>query len=98
MKTENLNKANELQSQIGLLEEKIKNFNPKHKWVYLHITDHYGNASHTIETYAFSTKYSESAGRELEEYIPQKYGEFLDSVKEEMQKRIDFLKSEFDKI
>ena len=98
MKAENFEKAKIIQSHIKLLEEKIKSFDKSHRWVHLHISDHYGNKRDTIETYAFSSDYRNAAGNELEDFIPSAYGEFLGSVKTEMQKRIDFLKSEFNKL
>ena len=98
MKAENFEKAKIIQSHIELLEKKIKSFDKSHKWVHLNISDHYGNRRDTIETYAFPLDYRNAAGSELEDFIPTTYGEFLESVKTEMQKRIDFLKSEFNKL
>jgi len=98
MKAENFKKAKIIQAHIELLEKKIKSFDKCHRLVHLHISDHYGNKRDTIEIYAFSSDYRNAAGCELEDFIPIAYGEFLESVKTEMQKRIDFLKSEFDKL
>ena len=96
MEIEKLEKAKELQSQIDFLKEKIKSFNAKNKWVYLNISDHYGNKRDTIETYAFSKMYLDSAGSSFDNFVANSYGEFLEKVRNKMQERIDFLQTEFD--
>lgn len=98
MKMENFEKGKLIQSQINLLESKIKHFDKSNRWVHLHITDCYGNGNEVIETYAFQHDYTAASGYELERFIPDQYGIFLESVKIEMQKRIDFLRSEFEKL
>ncbi len=98
MKPETLEKAKELQSQIGLLKNKIKSFNPENKYVYLNIADHYGNKRDFIETYAFSDKYSEAAGYDFNQFVANAYGEFLEKVQAELQKRIDALQSELNNL
>jgi hypothetical protein len=98
MDLEKLEKAKELQSQIGFLKNKIKSFNPENKYVYLNITDHYGNKRDVIETYAFSDKYSEAAGYGFNQFVANSYGEFLEKVQTELQKRIDILQLELDNL
>jgi hypothetical protein len=94
MEITKLEKAKELQSQIEFLKNKIKLFDEKHKWVYLNISDHYGNKWHTIETYAFSNEYLEAAGYSFDNFVADSYGEFLGKVKNKMQERIDILENE----
>ena len=98
MTNETLEKAKKLQSQIGFLKDKIKSFNPKNKYVYLNISDHYGNKRDVIETYAFGDKYSEAAGYDFNHFVANSYGEFLEKVQTELQKRIDALESQLDNL
>mgnify|MGYP003395668809 CR=1 FL=1 len=98
MTTEQLENAKLIQSQIELLKEKITAFDKTRKWVHLHVKNHHGNGSHVIETYAFLSNYRNAAGSELEDFIPIAYGEFLESVRIEMQKRIDFLSLQLSKL
>lgn len=98
MKTETFKQAQKLQDHINYLETKIKSFDPKRKWVYLHVSDHYGNKADTIETYAFNSKYLEAAGYLFDNVVSDAYGIFLETVRRAMQERIDLLKSQFQKL
>lgn len=98
METSKLQKAKELESQIDFLKKKISLFNEKNRWVYLNISDHYGNKGPTIETYAFSKEYSEAAGYSFDNFVADAYGEFLEKVRNKMQERIELLQSEFNNL
>ena len=98
MEMEKFERANELKSQVAILEEKIKKFNPENKWVHLQISDHYGNKGHIIETYAFDQSYLDAFGRNSDDFVAKAYSTFLETVRDEMQKRIDYLQSEFNKL
>jgi len=98
MKKETLEKANKIQSKIEFLENKIKTFDPKSKWVYLSVGDHYGNKYYTIETYHLGCEYYEAAGYMFEDFISDSYAEFLTKVRDKMQEKIDLLKQELDEL
>ncbi|MFA5195580.1 MAG: hypothetical protein WC401_07260 [Bacteroidales bacterium] len=98
MTLENLEKANELQSQIKFLETKIQSFNPENKCVYLDVKDHHGNKRDVIETYFLGDMYVKSAGYAFKNFIADAYAEFLKKVRDEMQKRIIYLQNELNNL
>lgn len=99
MKIENFEEAKEIKTQIDFLENKIKTFDPSQRWVYLRIYDHYGNNLHqTIETYSFSSDYTNAAGYGFDDIVSRAYSKFLSDVQEAMQQRIDMLKEQFESL
>ena len=94
MKTETLEQAKKLQDQIGYLKNEIKIFDAKQRYVYLQISDHYGNKGGVIKTYAFSPAYNEAAGYSFDSVVSDAYGVFLETVRKAMQERIDLLESQ----
>lgn len=98
MKLEKLEKAKELQSQIEFLKKKIKSFDPTNRYVYLNVSDQYGNKRDIIETYAFNDTYIKATSYSFENVISDAYAKFLETVRDEMQKRIDYLQNELDSL
>jgi len=94
MENEVLELAKKLEKQIQILEIKKGNYNPKNKWVYLQITDHYGNKGGVIQTYMNSPKINP----EIEDFISEKYGEFLKEVYSKIQSEIENLKSRIENL
>jgi hypothetical protein len=94
MTIENLELANNLRKEIETLEAKLGTYNPKNKWVYLQISDHYGNKGGVIQTYMNNPKIS----RKIEDFIANEYGKFLENVQEKIQQEIIVLKEKLEKL
>ena len=98
MKIETLDKANEITLQISLLKQEQAKFDSKSKYVHLQIQDNYGNKSYIIQTYAQPYELTKALGYDLERNIADEYGDFLDSIKLQIQKRINSLIKELDNL
>lgn len=89
-------RAQQIKEDLSILKDhEIHCFNPERKWVYLQISDHYGNKGPTIKTYAFTHN---AFGSKLESFIADKYGEFLQQVSTKILARIKELKEEFNNL
>ena len=94
MTIENLELVNNLKKEIETLESVLGNYNPKNKWVYLQVSDHYGNKGGVIQTYMTNPKIASK----IEDFIANEYGKFLNSVQEKIKQDIIELKEKLEKI
>jgi hypothetical protein len=87
MDLKNLDLANQLVKDIQVLKDGKGVFNPENKYVYLQISDHYGNKGGVIQTYKSNPKINS----DLESFIAREYGDFLKKVTLEFEKNIECL-------
>jgi len=86
MLKENFDKAVKLQEQINLIDTYIRKFKPDNNIVYLHVKDHYGNGSLTLDLYAHEPKTSMALGYTHNNFT-EYYKEFLKKCVKDLKNR-----------
>lgn len=97
MKTETLEQAKLLAEQIKWLEDEIKGFDEKHSCCHLQVQDHYGNKGHVIKLYAYKDIGIIAIGN-IDDELRKEFKKFLISSTKTLQKRIDELKKQLEKL
>lgn len=97
MKTETLEQAKSLHDQIKWLEDEIKCFDEKHSVCHLQVQDHFGNKGHIIKLYAYRDIGVTAIGN-TDDILRIEYKKFLKQATKAIQKRIDELKKQLEKL
>ncbi len=97
MNTETLKMANSINTHIEWLENEIKCFDERHNCCYLQYQDHFGNKGHIIKLYAFGDIGNAAMGS-TDMILRYEYKEFLKNSTTAIQKRIDELKKQLEKL
>jgi len=97
MKQETLEQAKTLSDQINWLEEEIKCFDEKHNCCHLQVQDQFGNKGHIIKLYAYKDIGLTAIG-DTDDILRSEYKSFLKKSTMAIQKRIDELKKQLEKL